>query len=175
MFTTYRLDLLKKPGKYLIFALFALGFFLGAYFFFYRDVGGYSPPERAEIAWEQIAPLSASHSQVDDEVPLVQRRMLLVDATHSNDFTKEEIATLISRVVGRGFTVEVIGEAGFLRGFRNMDERRRLALLEEKLRLASSLAVVLPDASYTMAEVDLVEKFVDKGGRLLMVADPTRF
>ena len=37
------------------------------------------------------------------------------------------------------------------------------------------MAVVLPDEPYTREEVDLVERFVDKGGRLLLVADPTRF
>ena len=167
-------DLLKKPGRLYIFPLFALGFILGAYFFFYRDAGGYSPPETAVIAWEQIAPLSAVHSRVA-EVPLVQQGMFLVDGTHGNSFAREEIATLISRVVGRGYSVEVIGEAGFLGGFRTMSEESRFDLLEEKLRLASGLAVILPDAGYTREEVDLVEQFVDKGGRLLLVADPTRF
>jgi len=166
-------DLLKKPGRLYLFPLFALGFFLGAYFFFYRDVGGYSPPELADIAFEQIVPLSSGHSRVA-EVPLIQRGMFLVDATHSNDFTKEEIANLVSRVAGRGYTVEVIGENGFFGGFSPMDERSRLALLEEKLRLAGSMAVVLPREAYTREEADLVERWVDKGGRLLLVGDPTR-
>ena len=167
-------DLLKKPGRLYIFPLFALGFFLGAYFFFYRDVGGYSPPELADIAFDQIVPLSAGHSRVA-EVPLIQRGMFLVDGTHGNDFTKEEIANLVSRVAGRGYTVEVIGDPGFFGGFGIMNERSRLNLLEEKLRLAGSMVVVLPAEAYTREEVDLVERFVDKGGRLLLVGDPTRF
>ncbi len=174
MFITYMWDLLKKPGRLYIFPLFALGFFLGAYFFFYRDVGGYSPPELADIAFDEIVPLSAGHSRVA-EVPLIQRGMFLVDGTHGNDFTKEEITTLVSRVAGRGYAVEVIGDPGFFGGFRTMDEKSRLDLLEKKLRLADSLTVVLPDEPYTREEVDLVERFVDKGGRLLLVADPTRF
>ena len=141
-------DLLKKPGKLFIFPLFALGFFLGAYFFFYRDVGGYSPPETADIAWDQIATLAAGHSSVA-EVPLIQRGMFLVDATHGNVFRKEEIATLVSRVVGRGYSVEVIGEFGFFDAYRVMGERNRFSLLEEKLRLSGSLAVILPDVPYT--------------------------
>ena len=168
------LDLLKNLGRLFIFTLFALGFFFGAYFYFYRDVGGYEPPESPNIAWEQIEPLSSVHSRVV-EVPLVQRGMFLVDGTHGNDFAKEEIATLISRVVGRGYTVEVIGDPGFFGGFRTMSEGSRFDLLEEKLRLASSMVVILPDEPFTTAEVDLVEEFVDKGGRLLLVADPTRF
>ena len=167
-------DLLKKLGRLLIFPLFALGFFLGAYFFFYRDVGGYAPPEPVEVAWDQIAPLSAGHSGVAEE-PLIQRGTFLVVGTHGNDFAKEEIATLVSKVVDRGYEVEVIGETPFSGGFRIMDARARLRLLERKLRLAGSMAVVLPDEAYTREEVDLVERFVDKGGRLLLVADPTRF
>ena len=174
MFTTYMLDLLMKPGRLYIFPLFALGFFFGAYFFFYRDVSGYSPPELVEIAFEEIEPLSSGHSRVV-EIPLIQRGTFLVDGTHGNGFIKEEIADLISRVTGRGYAVEVTGFPGFLGGFGIMSEGNRLRLLEEKLRLAGSLAVIQPDEPYTRAEVDLVERFVDKGGRLLLVADPTRF
>ena len=118
--------------------------------------------------------MSAVHSSVAEE-PLIQRGMFLVDVTHGNDFAKEEIATLVSRVAGRGYDVEVIGQPGFFGGFNIMDKRSRLDLLEEKLRLAGSMAVVLPDEPYTREEVDLVDRFVDKGGRLLLVADPTRF
>ena len=173
MFTTYMSDLLKNLGRLSIFPLFALGFFLGAYFFFYRDVGGYSPPQLVDIAFEDITPLSAGLSTVN-EVPLIQRGMFLVDGTHGNGFTKEEIATLVSRVAHRGYDVEVIGEPASFGGFRTMGERSRLGLLEEKLRLAGSMVVVLPGEAYTREEVDLVERFVDKGGRLLLVADPSR-
>ena len=82
MFTTYMLDLLKKPGKLYIFPLFALGFFFGAYFFFYRDVGGYSPPELVEIAFEEIEPLASGHSRVV-EIPL----LLIEDAQAAQEFT----------------------------------------------------------------------------------------
>ena len=167
-------DRLKNLNRLFIFLLFALGFFLGAYYYFYRDVGGYTPPEHADIAFEQIAPLAAGQSRVA-EVPLIQQGVFLMDGTHGNGFTKEEIGTLVSRVVARGYAVEVMGEPGFFNGFQIMDERSRLFLLEEKLRLTGSMAVILPGEPYTRAEVDLVEQFVDKGGRLLLVADPTRF
>lgn len=167
-------DLLKNLGRASIVLLFALGVFLGAYYYFYPGGDGYTPPALADIPFVQITPLESGHSRVV-EVPLIQQGMFLVDGTHGNDFTQEELATLVSRVVGRGYSVEIIGDPGFFGAFRIMDERSRLPLLEEKLRLAGSFAVVLPDEPFTRAEVDLVEKFVDKGGRLLLVADPTRF
>ena len=46
--------------------------------------------------------------------------------------------------------------------------------LEEKLRRADSLLVILPQVPYSDAEAALVERFVRKGGKLLLVSDPTR-
>ena len=47
-------------------------------------------------------------------------------------------------------------------------------MLEQRLRRATSFAVMLPRASYSEEEIDLVQRFVDKGGKLLLVSDPTR-
>ena len=47
-------------------------------------------------------------------------------------------------------------------------------MLDEKLRQADSLAIIVPSEAYIMQEADIVERFVDKGGKLLLIADPTR-
>ena len=47
-------------------------------------------------------------------------------------------------------------------------------MLEEKLRQADSLAIIVPSEAYIRQEADIVEEFVDKGGKLLLIADPTR-
>ena len=48
-------------------------------------------------------------------------------------------------------------------------------MMKEKLRRADSLAVILPIDDYTPEEVDLVERFIlRKGGKVLLIADPTR-
>ena len=49
-----------------------------------------------------------------------------------------------------------------------------VSFLEEKLRRADSLLVILPRLAYSEAETALVERFVEKGGKLLLVSDPTR-
>ena len=67
-----------------------------------------------------------------------------------------------------------MGQSGILGGFRTLDLSERTELLEERLRQANSLAVILPEEPYSRAEVDIVEKFLDKGGRRLLIADPTR-
>jgi hypothetical protein len=97
-----------------------------------------------------------------------------MDGTHRNDFEKAEVSTLLTRVSDRGHAIEFIGVSSVFGGFRSLDVGERTSLLEEKLRQADSYAVILPDDPYSRQEVDLVERFVRKGGRLLLIADPTR-
>lgn len=152
--------------------LFALAFFLGAYFFFYR--GGYDSPSSDAVSFDSvIAPLSVHISFT--EKPEFHSGMLLVDAAHRNDFTKEEVSSLLSRVSSRGHAIEFMGGDVSFGSFRRLDPDQKLRLMEEGLRQADSLVVVLPDETYTRQEVDLVAEFVRKGGRLLLMADPTRF
>ena len=152
--------------------LVSAAFFLVAYFWFYRD-GGYSPPPTTEIPFEQFAPPSSSFSTFS-EVPPLRRGTMLVDGIHSNDFVKGEISTLLSRVADRGYDVEIIGEPSFSGGFRSIPEGQRVFLLDQKLREADSYVIILPEDPFTEEETDLVERFVQKGGKLLLVADPTR-
>jgi hypothetical protein len=165
------LDLLRKTWRLLLIPLFALGFFLGAYFFFYR--GGYDAPESPQVSFEKAAAPSSSFSAFAERVP-TEKGMLLLDGAHRNDFTKAEITTFVSRVADRGYTIEFIGEERSSGGFRSLALQQRLFLLDEKLRQADSFAVILPDTPYEKPEVDIIERFVRKGGKLLLMADPTR-
>ena len=162
---------LRKIGILLVFPLFALAFFLGAYFFFYG--GGYDAPSEAEIPFDSIVRPTSNFSTFT-EAPLRGDGLLLVDEGHGNDFSKGEISILLSRVSARGHDIEFIGEPAFFGGFGRLDQGVRFDLLEEKLRQANSLAVILPDDPFTREEVDLVERFVAKGGKLLLLDDPTR-
>ena len=93
--------------------------------------------------------------------------MLLVDGSHRNDFTREEITILVSRVADRGYSIEFVGAPTALGSLRGRE-------MEERLRQADSFAVINPKGSFINAEVDIVERFVGKGGKLLLLADPTR-
>ena len=153
------LGLLNKTWRVLLVPLFALAFFLGAYFYFYR--GGYEAPSTALPPFEAVTRPSSSFSGFD-EVPPIRSGLLVVDAAHSNDFTRGEVATLLSRVADRGYDVEVA------------DRLPRPGMLDDTLRRADSFAVIVPAQSYSSDEVDLLERFVEKGGKLLLMADPTR-
>ena len=158
------------PPRLLALALlpiFAVATFAAGHFFFYR--GSYDPPPSVNIPFEQItspavAPVAATASSVTQ----VQQGLVLVDDLHLNSFTESEISTLTSMVANRGYDVEVIDISSTVEG------QTRLQMLEQRLRRATSFAVMLPRASYSEEEIDLVQRFVDKGGKLLLVSDPTR-
>jgi hypothetical protein len=146
------------------FAVIAFGV---AFLLFYR--GGYDPPPQVEVPYDQIAaPRLPTDASVDSPVTQVKRGLMVVDAMHGNAFTESEFFTLSSRVADRGYDVEFLG------GFTPYPEDARLQLLEESLRRADSLVVVLPQLEYSDAEAALIERFVSKGGKLLLVSDPTR-
>ena len=159
--------MLRRLALLALLPAFAVVAFGTAFFFFYQ--GTYDPPPQVEIPYEQItSPHLPSSAFVDAPAPRVKRGLLIVDAIHRNAFAENEIFTLSSRAANRGYDVAFIG------GFNPYEESIRRQLLEEKLRRADSLLVILPRLAYSEAEVALVERFVRKGGKLLLMSDPTR-
>jgi hypothetical protein len=57
---------------------------------------------------------------------------------------------------------------------RVLDDVERVRQLAEALRGADSFLVVAPIIEYTARETELVRRFVDKGGKVLLLGDPTR-
>ena len=172
--------MVRRLGALALLPIFAAAAFGGAFFFFYQ--GSYDPPPRVDIPFEQItSPRVPTGAFVDSPAAQVRRGLLLVDALHGNAFGENEIITLSSRVANRGYDVELIGGApGFFAASDYnsapdfLDASSGLHRLEEKLRRADSFLVILPQAAYSEAEAALVERFVRKGGKLLLVSDPTR-
>ena len=161
-------------AKLAIFALLPIGAavaFVVAFFIFYR--GGYDPPTTPEVPFEQIT-TSSVPSRITADLPPAQLRsgLLVVDAQHANSFTENELVNFASVVADRGFEVEFVGD--FVPLVDPTLAQPRLGQLAEKLRRADSFAVILPQVPYTETEAALVERFVRKGGRLLLVSDPGR-
>ena len=151
--------------------LFAAAYFLVALFVYYR--GAYDPPAATNIQFEEITtPLSAY--TIFTEQPEVRSGLLVIDGAHNNDFSTNELVSLLTSLANRGITVDYMGEPSVFGGFDRVSESERFAMLESKLRQAGSLAVIAPSEPYTEAERGLVRRFVAKGGRLLLIGDPTR-
>ena len=136
----------------LIISLFGLGRWL----FFYT--GGYEAPTVDMPRLKDItvpAPVVAEFPQIPEK----RSGTLLLDLSHDNNFALWELNVLLSQVSSRGFAVELLEET---------------ASMEEKLRFADSLVVVSPGVSFSQKETGWIKEFVDKGGKLLLVEDPTR-
>jgi hypothetical protein len=166
------MGLIGKSWRPALLLLFALAVFLSLRFAFFK--GSYNPPAEVTVPFERITAPSSGFSTFAEDPP-IRRGLLVLDGVHGNVFRMDEISVLLSRVADRGYDVEFIGEpTPTFRSFETLELEQRLHLLDEKLRQADSFVVVLPREPYAKDEVDIVQDFVSKGGKLLLIADPTR-
>ena len=125
-------------------------------------------PELPETNFEAFAK-SARLEAVDN--PTVSKGVVAIDYTHSNALFIEELNVLVSKIVSRGFKYEIIlspAEA-------SADESTAASSdLADKLRYAQALILPLPRLEYTDEEIAEIKSFVQKGGRVLIIGDPTR-
>ena len=151
--------------------LIAAVYFLVALFTFYR--GSYDAPETLDLKFEEVTTPVSAHT-VFTEQPEIRTGITVIDGVHDNDFDPIEIVSLQSSLANRGITVDFMGMPTGFGGFRRTTSADRLELLESKLRQAGSFVVISPREPYSIAEKGLVRRFVDKGGRLLLISDPSR-
>ncbi|MCH7738422.1 MAG: hypothetical protein IH872_13605 [Chloroflexi bacterium] len=151
--------------------LFAAVYFLAALFTFYR--GTYDVPETLDFRFEEITTAISAHT-IFTEDPEVRTGLTVIDGLHDNDFNTAELVSLLSSLADRGITVDLMGAPTGFGGFRRTTSSDRLELLETKLRQAGSLVVISPREPYSEEERGLVRRFVGKGGRLLLISDPSR-
>ena len=138
-----------------------------AYFVFYR--GGYEPIPSVEVPLQGLAVQGASPIALSDSsTARVRKGLVVVDALHGNAFTEDELLALQTRVADRGY------DLNFLDGSSLAQGTTRALALEAGLRRADSFVVILPQDPYSAYERTVVERFVRKGGKLLLIADPGR-
>ncbi len=157
----------KLAGILILLVVFVGVAFAAAYLVFYR--GNYAGPPRVDIDYVSHAVASANDGT--QWTPSVGERsggLVLLDTLHSNGFSSREILTLRTRVVAQGYDLELLGN------FSRSSEADRRAQYTERLREADSLIVITPLVAYSAGEVDAIENFVRKGGKLVMVSDPGR-
>ena len=163
--------MLAKLALFVLLPLFAAAAFGGVFLYFYQ--GGYDAPATVDIPYHEIPSRSAASGKVADSPGGQERQgLLLVDAQHVNSFGETEIISLSSRVANRGYDVEFVGDFSAIEDPEQISPR--LQQLAAKLRRADSFAVILPQTPFSDAEARLVQRFVAKGGKLLLVSDPSR-
>ncbi|MGD9098920.1 MAG: hypothetical protein PVF45_00470 [Anaerolineae bacterium] len=120
-------------------------------------------PESREVPRPDLAAIKAP---APDMVPFEDRYVastpgaILVDVSHENRFEMSELSVLQARLSARGQWIEPVRQA---------DD------LAAQLRYARALVIISPSENLTADEIQLVKAFVDKGGRLLLITDPTNY
>jgi hypothetical protein len=166
------LGLLNRYGRLLVLPAAAAVFFLGALFFFYR--GTYDAPPSFEIPVQSYQPPLSTFTTLAESPP-IHHGTLLVDAGHDNDYTQQEMTAFFSRISQRGYDIELLGRFGSFGNPITLATSDRLDFLRDKLRGADSFLVIQPSTAYSGEEVAEIQRFVlEKGGKLMLVADPTR-
>lgn len=163
--------MLLRLGLLALLPIVAAVAFLVAYFTFYR--GGYEPapvpePPLLEISNAWLSPRISAEPALGQ----VRQGLLVVDALHRNSFTEAELAGFASRVAARGFDVEILGD--FYPLADPSEAEHSVRHLGDRLRRADAFAVILPQTPFRDTEAALVEEFVQKGGKLLLVSEPGR-
>ena len=85
---------------------------------------------------------------------------VLVDLVHGNHVQMAELNVLQARLAARGRRLQPVYDPEDL---------------ERQLQHAQALAIISPAYDWTPDEIQLAQRFVEKGGRLLLVTDPSRF
>ena len=144
--------------------LIAIGLFLipivARTFWYYHGV--YTPGENLQtpdFLELEIATPELSTSVVTTKDKAESSGAVLFDLAHANQYQITEIEVLIDDLKNQG--VEII----------TLDENEDLNML---LKGASAFVSIAPTMNFTEEEVQTVQNFVERGGRLLVITDPTR-
>lgn len=148
-----------------VFLLMLLAPLAVRYLQYYRPL---NPPPATPPAYSaaEITEVPTPQTNQFQDVPAANRAetselggIALLDQSHDNQFSLEEIAYLDSLLAARGYQL-----TPFLEGE-----------LGDALRPAGALVIITPLTGYSPAEVLAVREFVARGGRVLLVGDPTRY
>jgi hypothetical protein len=142
----------------LIAAVIIIGLFVGGRYLTYYGGDNYTPPPSPQLE-VNISEAEQPPTGLLEVEPIRGRGTLLIDQAHDNNFASDELNVLLERLSARGYDHEFLTDT---------DE------LADRLKYADAMLVVAPDASFEPEEVAPVRNFVDKGGRLLFISDPTR-
>lgn len=143
----------------LVFILLLIGPTAVRYLQHYQLSGGdrVDPPTYDVAAVVESVATPASASFVD--VPEMFGGLVLLDQAHKNAFTLDEIGYLDGRIAARGADLVSYTEGD----------------LATALRAVNAFVVITPLERFSAEEVQAVQSFVRRGGRLLLLGDPTRY
>jgi len=200
---------------------------LGRGFFFYS--GFYTSPPSEITSYEEIvvppAPTVEFSDNVSDNIS-EEKRSVLIDLAHENNFEVEELNVLMLRLISRGFKIKFLDAEDNLKkellGEEEEEEITEEEPLEEEEEITQeeespgeeeeinqeeepleepseevkkkevdkekeddeeeeeeelppdAFIIVSPQLEFSDEDKETIEEFVEDGGKLLLIADPTR-
>jgi hypothetical protein len=97
-------------------------------------------------------------------------KVIVIDAAHQNGFSRSEIQPLVETLVAAGHEVRYHGTGQQASsGFGGGGPR---PTFNDSLRGADALVVISPGQRYTTGERRGLQNFTERGGRVLMLAEP---
>ncbi|MCC6145964.1 MAG: hypothetical protein IT308_00195, partial [Anaerolineaceae bacterium] len=135
---------------------------IGRALWFYRGV--YQPPQTVTTPdYSSItlpmADISTPFPTITRAAKEISRAQVLIDINHDNLFTITELQPLFDEVALLGGEVQLVDYDKPLAG---------------ALKLADSYVVIAPTLSFLAEDLSAMQDFVQRGGKLLVIADPTR-
>ena len=85
--------------------------------------------------------------------------IILFDQAHNNKFTFGEIDLLRKNLLWQGAEIQ------------SLEKKSEFG---DKLSTADAFIIIAPTDSYSGDDIERIESFIERGGRLLVIADPTR-
>lgn len=151
---------MKKLAFVLIAALLLLLPLAARWLYYYDPAAGSQRPAVARPDLSQVVEPALAPQAFEDEPGPGTPGIVLVDLAHDNRVRMAELGVLQARLAARGQSLEPLADA---------------AELGNGLRHARALIVASPGAAWEAGEIEQVARFVEKGGRLLLVTDPSRY
>lgn len=122
----------------------------------YRREAPVLTPDYASLTMP-VPPLATAQAEKVSDKAIGQ--VVVLDRAHSNWFGVTEVQALTRALTGLGARLEITTYE---------------SSLTDTLKYASAYVVLAPTLPFTPEEVERVWRFVERGGRLLVLADPTR-
>lgn len=140
-----------------------------SYLYYYDGLdftGSYDPPAAVDVSLENlILPTLTIKSFTGS--PEQRDGLLVIDQMHGNNFSDNEMVDFFSSIESHGFETRSIGVNG-------VSAQDRLAILESELKRADTFAIILPTVPFNDGEIGLIQDFIEKDGKVILISDPAR-
>jgi hypothetical protein len=123
-------------------------------------------PDYVDVALPTMAAVTADMASAGERAPSTQGQVI-IDRVHENKVDDAELNVLVSHLTARG--LEIVSNGDPVNGLQSQ------AAWPGMLRAASALVVIAPHQPFTAPEIKEVERFVEQGGRVVLMGDPSRF